>query len=50
LVVPGAHGVNSPCIDDIQKRFLETGRVGDLDTSCTAGIRLPAFQTGEEKE
>lgn len=35
IVVPGAgHGVGGPCIQEIERRFLETGTVEGLDASC----------------
>jgi pimeloyl-ACP methyl ester carboxylesterase len=35
LIVPGAgHGVGGPCIEAIQRRFVETASVEGLDTSC----------------
>ena len=41
LVVPGAHGVGGACIQKIQKQFLKTGQVKDLDVSCVKGMKLP---------
>jgi pimeloyl-ACP methyl ester carboxylesterase len=43
LVVPGAHGVNGPCIGDISRDFLESGTLDGLDTACVNEIRLPPF-------
>ncbi|MDH3402420.1 MAG: alpha/beta hydrolase [Acidobacteriota bacterium] len=41
LVVPGAgHGVGGPCIQEIQRRFVESASVAGLDTSCL-GARPP---------
>ena len=35
LVVPGAgHGGGGPCVQEIQLRFVESGSVEGLDTSC----------------
>ena len=35
LVVPGAgHGVGGPCIKEIELRFIESGSLEGLDTSC----------------
>lgn len=47
LVVPGAHGVAGPCISQIVRQFISAGSAKDLDTACTAGIRLPPFVTGK---
>ncbi|MFC2167703.1 alpha/beta hydrolase [Acidobacteriota bacterium] len=35
LVLPGAHGVGGDCIRSIEKQFLESGDVENLDISCT---------------
>ena len=43
LAVPGSHGVGGPCIRDIQQRFLGSGTVDGLDTSCTEEIRKIRF-------
>jgi pimeloyl-ACP methyl ester carboxylesterase len=45
LLVPGAHGAGGPCITRITRDFIVAGSVKDLETSCTAGIRLPPFVT-----
>ncbi len=44
LVVPGAHGVDGPCVRDISRRFLDSGSLQGLDTSCVDEIRLPPFE------
>ncbi|MFC2165630.1 alpha/beta hydrolase [Acidobacteriota bacterium] len=44
LVVPGSHGVGGKCILAIQKQFLETGSVEELDISCTESMKLPRFR------
>ena len=43
LVVPGAHGVDGRCTNDISRRFLESGSLEALDTSCITNLRLPPF-------
>jgi pimeloyl-ACP methyl ester carboxylesterase len=43
LVVPGAHGVGGPCIEQIVRDFVRTGSAQALDTACTSGIKLPPF-------
>ena len=43
LIVPGAHSVDDPCIDKIEKRFLNTTSVEGLDTSCVEEIKLPPY-------
>jgi pimeloyl-ACP methyl ester carboxylesterase len=44
LVVPGAHGVGGPCLDGIQRRFLDSGTTDRLDVSCAAEIKPGKFQ------
>ena len=43
LVVPGAHGVNSPCVTRIAGQLLRTGTTAGLDVSCTASERYGDF-------
>ena len=43
LAVPGAHGVEGRCTNDISRGFLESGSLEALDTSCVANLRLPPF-------
>lgn len=44
LIVPGVHGVGGECITTIQRQFLETGSVKELDVSCTESMRMPPFR------
>jgi len=44
LVAPGAHGVSNRCTIDISRRFLESGSLRGLDTSCISDLRLPPFE------
>jgi len=44
LVVPGAHGVGGPCLEGIQRRFLDAGTTDKLDVSCAADITPAKFQ------
>lgn len=48
LVVPGAHGVGGECIRDIQKQFLDTGSVLDLETACTETMPKIQFEIPEK--
>lgn len=41
VVAPAAHGVGGPCIESIQRAFLESGKVEGLDTSCVDKLKLP---------
>ena len=43
LVVPGAHGVGGPCLESIQRAFLRTASVADLDTTCVARLQPSPF-------
>jgi len=49
LVVPGAHGVGSPCLIDIQKRFLAAGAVDGLDLTCTKDLTPAKFRFSLER-
>jgi pimeloyl-ACP methyl ester carboxylesterase len=44
VVVPGAHGVGGPCVDDIERRFLDAAAVERLDVSCAARLKPARFQ------
>ncbi len=41
IVAPAAHGVGGSCIQRIQKAFLDSATVKDLDTSCVKDMKLP---------
>jgi pimeloyl-ACP methyl ester carboxylesterase len=46
LVVPGAHGIDDPCVDSIRAAFLDDPDIAALDTSCVTAMRLPPFELG----
>lgn len=51
LVVPGAgHGVGGPCIREIQLRFVESGSVEGIDTSCLEARPPTEFVVEEAAE
>jgi pimeloyl-ACP methyl ester carboxylesterase len=41
LVVPGTHGVFSPCQTRIELQFLNSGTVRNLNTECIKTLKLP---------
>ena len=43
VVVPGAHGVNSPCVARMAAQLFDQRTVAGLDTSCVAGERYGDF-------
>lgn len=47
VVAPGGHAPTGPCIDRMERAFLEAASPRAVDTSCVAGMRLPEFQTSE---
>lgn len=47
LVVPGAHGVGGPCLQFIQKQFLESGSLKELNISCVDKIKTRPFRVKE---
>lgn len=44
VVVPTAHDIGGPCVDQIQKQFLESGKVSGLKIECIQGMQLPSLQ------
>jgi pimeloyl-ACP methyl ester carboxylesterase len=48
LVVPGSHGVGGPCIEHVQRQFLDAGTVEGLDTDCVSRMRLGSFTLPDE--
>lgn len=49
LVVPGAHGVGGDCIRAIEKQFLESGLVDNLDISCVDLIESRPYKIRENQ-
>ncbi len=49
LVVPGAHGVGGGCIRSIEKQFLESGLINNLDISCLDFIESIPFKILENQ-
>lgn len=49
LVVPGAHGVGGGCIRSIEKQFLESGVIKNLDISCLDFIESIPFKILENQ-
>ncbi len=49
LVVEGAHGVGGDCIRLIEKQFLESGTVENLDISCTDLIESRPYKIHENQ-
>ncbi|MCJ7580736.1 MAG: alpha/beta hydrolase [Candidatus Aminicenantes bacterium] len=47
IVVPGAHGVGGDCIRLIEKQFLESGSIENLDISCIDFIESILFKIRE---
>ncbi len=43
IVVPGSgHGAGGPCVSEIERRFVETGSIEGLDTSCLEADHRPS--------
>lgn len=47
VVAPGAHVPAGPCIDAMERTFLEAGSAAAVDTSCVASMTLPPFVTAD---
>ncbi len=47
LVVPGAHGVGGDCIRFIEKQFLESGSIENLDISCAELIESRPYKVDD---
>jgi pimeloyl-ACP methyl ester carboxylesterase len=45
VVAPGGHVPFGPCIDSMERAFLEKADPHAVDTRCVADMRLPAFAT-----
>lgn len=46
-VAPGAHVPNGPCIDSMERAFLDAASPAGVDTTCVRSMTLPAFLTGD---
>ncbi len=49
LVVPGAHGVEGDCIRSIEKQFLESGSIKNLDILCADLIESLPYKVHENQ-
>jgi len=47
VVVPGAHGLDDPCVESLRLEFLDHADVDQLDTACVESMRLPPFELCE---
>ena len=47
VVAPGAHVPRGPCIDSMERAFLEAGSVAQVDTSCVRSMTIPPFVTAD---
>ncbi len=47
VIAPGAHVPQGPCIDSMERAFLEAGSVTSIDTSCVRSMTLPPFVTAD---
>jgi pimeloyl-ACP methyl ester carboxylesterase len=45
VVAPGGHVPRGPCIDAMERAFLDAANPRAVDTSCVASMRLPDFFT-----
>ena len=48
LVVPGAHGVSGPAVEQVERDFLESGTVEGLDLTELQRMKLPPFVIPEQ--
>lgn len=48
IVAPSAHGVGGPCIERIQREFLDSGSAKGLDISCVEAMTLPPLYLPKE--
>lgn len=47
VLAPGTHVPAGPCIDSMERSFLEAGSAAAVDTSCVASMTLPPFVTAD---
>jgi pimeloyl-ACP methyl ester carboxylesterase len=45
VIAPGGHVPYGPCIDAMERQFLDAASASAVDTSCVAKMRLPDFVT-----
>jgi len=45
VVAPGGHVPHGPCIDAMERAFLDAANPRVVDTSCVASVRIPDFLT-----
>jgi pimeloyl-ACP methyl ester carboxylesterase len=43
VIAPGGHVPRGPCIERMERAFLDAAKVAAVDTSCVASMRLPDF-------
>ena len=44
VIVPQAHDYHGPCLEALQKAFLDKGSAKDLDTSCVKTMKAPKYE------
>ncbi len=47
VIAPGAHVPNGPCIDSMERAFLDAASPAAVDTGCVRTMALPTFVTGD---
>lgn len=47
VLAPGTHVPAGPCIDAMERSFLEAGSAAAVDTTCVASMTLPPFVTAD---
>lgn len=47
VLAPGAHVPTGPCIDSMERAFLESASPAAVDTSCVRTMALPTFVTAD---
>jgi len=47
VIAPGAHVPTGPCIDSMERAFLDAASPAAVDTSCVRTMALPAFVVGD---
>ena len=49
IILPGSHSEGGPCVQQIEKTFLNAGTVAGIDTSCVGRMQLPPFSVPSEE-